>query len=465
MPTTKVLIANRGEIACRVARACTAESVQAVAVFTDVDAAAPHTTLAYEAHGLGATPNAYLDVERLLDIAQRSGCHAVHPGYGFLSENAAFARRVEALGMAWIGPTPQSIEDMGDKQRARTLAQEAGVPVLPGSPRFDAEPPSELETMAEQIGYPLLVKASGGGGGIGMRRVERVDELRAAIRTTQDLALKAFGDATVYLEREVLNARHVEVQVFGFGDGRAIHLFERDCSVQRRFQKIVEESPAPHLPDGLRQAMCEAAVSLARSQRYRGAGTVEFLFDVPRQSFYFLEMNTRIQVEHPVTEMVTGRDLVRMQIALAMGERFEGLAQAQVQQQGHAIECRLYAERPAKGFMPSTGTLARFAMPKAAADFRVETGQREGGVVTHHYDPMLAKLIAWGPTREAAARRMRESLHGLTVEGVQTNNLFLQRILSHPAFASGEVHTRFVEQHRAELLAPEPATERAHESR
>jgi len=464
MLTTKILIANRGEIACRVARACKAHGVQAVAVFTDVDAAAPHTLLAHEAHGLGTAPDAYLDMERLLDIAQRSGCHAVHPGYGFLSENAAFARRVEALGMAWVGPAPQSIEDMGDKERARTLAREAGVPVLPGSPRFEGELPADLDAIADEIGYPLLVKASGGGGGIGMRRVERVADLRAAVRTTQDLALKAFGDATVYLEREVQNARHVEVQIFGFGDGRAIHLFERDCSLQRRFQKIVEESPAPHLPEGLRQAMCEAAVSLAQTQRYRGAGTVEFLFDVPRQSFYFLEMNTRIQVEHPVTEMVTGRDLVRMQIALAMGERFDGLSQEQVQQRGHAIECRLYAERPAKGFIPSTGTLARFAMPAAATDFRVETGQLEGGVVTHHYDPMLAKLIAWGATREAATQRMREGLHGLAVEGVQTNNLFLQRILAHPAFTNGEVHTRFVDQHRADLLAPEPAPERAHEA-
>ena len=437
---SKVLIANRGEIACRVARACAAQGVEAVAVFTDVDAGAPHTTLAHEAHGLGAAPNAYLDMERL-------------------SENAAFARRVEAAGMAWIGPAPQSIEDMGDKERARTLARQAGVPVLPGSPRFDAEPPAGLDALAEDIGYPLLVKASGGGGGIGMRRVERGADLRAAIRTTQDLALKAFGDATVYLEREVQNARHVEVQVFGFGDGRAILLFERDCSVQRRFQKIVEESPAPQLPEGLRQAMCEAAVSLAQSQRYRGAGTVEFLYDVARQSFYFLEMNTRIQVEHPVTEMVTGHDLVRMQIALALGERFATLDQGGVQQRGHAIECRLYAERPAKGFIPSTGTLARFAMPVAAQDFRVETGQREGGVVTHHYDPLLAKLIAWGPTREAAAQRMREGLDSLAVEGVQTNSQFLQRILAHPAFLGGEVHTRFVDQHRAELLAPEAARE------
>ena len=453
MPISKVLIANRGEIACRVARACAAQGVQAVAVFTEVDAGAPHTTLAAEAHSLGPAPDAYLDAGRLLDIAQRSGCQAVHPGYGFLSENAAFARRVEAAGLAWIGPAPSSIEDMGDKQRARTLASQAGVPVLPGSPRFDGDVPAELDSIAEAIGYPLLVKAAGGGGGIGMRRVERAADLRAAIRSTQDLALKAFGDATVYLESEVQSARHVEVQVFGFGDGRAIHLFERDCSVQRRFQKVVEESPAPQLPAALRQAMCEAAVALAQSQRYRGAGTVEFLYDVARERFYFLEMNTRIQVEHPVTEMVTGHDLVRMQIALALGEPFADLTQAQVQPQGHAIECRLYAERPAKSFMPSTGTLTRFALPEAAADYRVETGQREGGVVTHHYDPMLAKLIAWGPTREAATQRLRDSLDRLVVDGVMTNAEFLQRILAHPAFADAALHTRFVDQHRSELLA------------
>jgi 3-methylcrotonyl-CoA carboxylase alpha subunit len=449
----KILIANRGEIACRIQRACRTLGVATVAIHTAVDADAEHALTADERHLVGPEPNGYLDAVQVLNIARRAGCDAVHPGYGFLSESADFARAIESAGLAWIGPTPASISDMGDKERARTVASLAGVPVLPGSPRFDADLPADLDTIAQAIGFPLLVKASGGGGGIGMRKVEDLASLREAIRTTQALARKAFGDGTVYLEREVRHARHVEVQVFGFGDGRTVHLFERDCSIQRRYQKIVEEGPAPFLPEPTREAMHAAALQLASQQKYRGAGTVEFLYDIDRGSFYFLEMNTRIQVEHCVTEMITGVDLVRMQIELAAGDLFTHVVQGAMTCRGHAIECRVYAERPAKGFLPSTGTITRFDLPAASTHLRIETGLRKSSVVSHHYDPMIAKLITWDETRSAAAQRMGLALESLHIEGVQTNLSMLQRVVAHPAFLAGQTHTHFVDVHRADIVA------------
>jgi 3-methylcrotonyl-CoA carboxylase alpha subunit len=394
----------------------------------------------------------YLRAERVLDAARAAGADAVHPGYGFLAENETFAAAVAKAGLVWVGPTPDSIGDMGDKERARLLAKAAGVPVLPGSARFSPGDGEGLLEAGREVGFPLLVKASAGGGGIGMRRIDREEDLAAGVETTQGMAQRAFGDGTVYLERYIPRARHVEVQVFGFGDGHAIHLHERDCSIQRRFQKIVEESPAPLLPEPVRQAMFDAAVALCRQERYRGAGTVEYVVDADTHDFYFLEMNTRIQVEHPVSEMNTGLDLVGMQLQLAAHLPTPVRTQSDVTTRGHAIECRLYAERPAKGFLPSTGTLERFRMPPGGDGLRIDCGVREGDRITHFYDPMIAKVIAHGADRGAAIDRMLEALAQVEIAGVETNLAFLRRTLDHPAFRAGEVTTGFVEQHKAALL-------------
>ena len=318
----KVLIANRGEIACRVIRSCRTLGLKTVAVFSEADAKALHVEMADEAFPVGPAParQSYLIAENILSAARSSGADAIHPGYGFLAENSGFARAVAAAGLTWIGPSPETIEDMGDKERARLLAKAADVPILPGSGRFTAQDAAGIDDAAREVGFPLLVKAAAGGGGIGMRRVDKPEELAKIVEATQSLAEKSFGDGTIYLERLVAKARHVEIQVFGFGDGNAVHLFERECSIQRRFQKIVEETPAPGLAPAVRRAMAEAAVALVRQERYRGAGTVEFVMDATTGAFYFLEMNTRIQVEHPVTEMTTGLDLVGLQIRLARGE-------------------------------------------------------------------------------------------------------------------------------------------------
>ena len=450
----KVLIANRGEIACRIIRSCKALGLRTVAVFSDADADARHVAEADESFALGGSAplESYLRVERVLEAARATGADAVHPGYGFLAENDAFARDVQAAGMVWIGPAPESIVDMGDKERARLLAKAAGVPILAGSARFSPGDDAGLDEAGLSVGFPLLVKAAAGGGGIGMRRVDRAEDLPAAVAATQGMAQRAFGDGTVYLERFIARARHVEVQVFGFGDGHALHVHERDCSIQRRFQKIIEESPAPGLPAAVRDAMFEATVALCRQERYRGAGTVEFVVDADTFAFYFLEMNTRIQVEHPVSEMNTGLDLVGMQLQLAGGMPLAVRTQAEVVADGHTIECRLYAERPAKGFLPSTGTLSRLGLPAADASLRIDCGVREGDKVTHFYDPMIAKVIAHGADRPAAIARMLAALEAIEVEGVETNRAFLLRAIAHPAFREGRVSTGFVDQYKSELI-------------
>ena len=450
----KVLIANRGEIACRVIRSCRDLGLQAVAVYSEADASALHVALADEAYPIGPAPakQSYLVVENILGAARTARADAVHPGYGFLAENAGFARAVARAGLTWIGPTPETIEDMGDKERARLLAKSAGVPILPGSARFAPGDLAGIEEAAADVGYPLLVKASAGGGGIGMRRVDAPADLSKTVEATQALAEKSFGDGAIYLERLVRRARHVEIQVFGFGDGHAIHMFERDCSVQRRYQKIVEESPAPNLPAALRRSMAEAAVALARQERYRGAGTIEFVVDAETGDFFFLEMNTRIQVEHPVTELVTGLDLVALQIRLARGDDLSGLRQNDVRTEGHAIECRVYAENPARNFLPSPGRLARFAPPNGPGAARVDTGVREGDQITFHYDPMIAKVIAHGADRNRAADRMAAALDGFVVEGMSTNIAFLRRLMDHAAFRAGETHTGFIEMYAGELV-------------
>ena len=452
----KILIANRGEIACRVIDSCRRLGIVSVAVYSEADAGALHVSLADEAVAIGPAParESYLVADRLVEAAVASGARGIHPGYGFLSENAAFARAVEAAGLVWIGPEPHSIENMGDKERARGIARACGVPVLPGSPRFDGEALHGIEEAATAVGYPLLVKASAGGGGIGMRRVDDESSLRKVAEATASMAGKAFGDPAIYLERLIERARHVEIQVFGFGDGHAVHLRERDCSVQRRFQKVIEESPAPGLPGSLRDAMAEAAVALCRHQRYRGAGTVEFVVDAERMDYFFLEMNCRIQVEHPVTEMTTGTDLVAWQIELARGH-LAPIEQRRIVASGHAIECRLYAENPAKRFMPSPGRLVRFRMPEPGPDVRIDTGYREGDEVTYHYDPLLAKIVVRGDDRDAAIDRMREALDAVQVDGIATNAAYLAACVEHPDFRAGNVATDFISRHHKELLASE----------
>jgi 3-methylcrotonyl-CoA carboxylase alpha subunit len=450
----RLLVANRGEIACRVLASARALGLQTVAVHSDIDATALHVTLADSAVAIGGNKPAdsYLRVEAILDAARRSGADAVHPGYGFLAENAAFAQAVRDAGLVWVGPDPKTIEDMGDKERARLLARAAGVPILPGSPRFAQGDLAGLEDAAAEVGYPLLVKASAGGGGIGMRLVEAPAALRATVEATQGMAARAFGDGTIFLERFVRHARHVEVQVFGFGDGHAVHCFERECSVQRRFQKIVEESPSPGLSEASRAAMLAAALALVKQERYRSAGTIEFVLDDDSGAFYFLEMNTRIQVEHPVTEMRTGLDLVALQLRLAGGAPLSAtMPQDSVAAAGHAIECRLCAENPAKNFLPSPGRITRLVWPSGEG-VRVDTGVREGDAVTPWYDPMVAKLIVRAPDRPAAIARMLAALEATVVEGITTNLAFLRRVVDHPAFRAGQTLTGFIETHKADLI-------------
>ncbi|MBS0319857.1 MAG: acetyl-CoA carboxylase biotin carboxylase subunit [Proteobacteria bacterium] len=452
----KVLVANRGEIACRVIRSCHERGLQAVAVYSDADRTAMHVAMADEAVAIGPAParQSYLDADAILAAAKSAQADAVHPGYGFLSENSDFARAVQAHGLAWIGPDPDTIDAMGDKEQARKLAADAGVPVLPGSRRFAAGDLDGLADAAAAVGYPLLVKAAGGGGGIGMVKVEDPARLAGVVASTQALAERAFGDGTVYLERYVPSARHVEVQVFGFGDGRVVHFYERDCSLQRRFQKVVEESPAPGLGLLVLQRMYAAATMLASAVRYKGAGTIEFVVDARDHTFYFLEMNTRIQVEHPVTEMTTGVDLVALQLRLAAGEDLSGVTQDSISRRGHAVECRLYAEAPEKGFLPSPGTLQTLVFPAPSDSVRVDTGVREGDAVTPFYDPMIAKIIACGATRDDAIAAARDALRAVRVEGLRTNRDFLLAVLAHWAFVAGDVDTTFIDRHKGELLPP-----------
>lgn len=453
-PIKKLLIANRGEIACRVIRSARQLGIRTVAVYSDADENALHVALADEARRLGPPKAAesYLRVDAILEAAAATGADAVHPGYGFLAENADFARAIAAAGMVFVGPTPAQIEAMGDKARARSLAEAAGVPVVPGSQRFSMGELAELEAAARAVGYPLLVKAAAGGGGIGMRLVEEESQLRKVAEATQTMAERSFGDGAVFLERFIPKARHVEIQVFGFGDGRAVHLFERDCSLQRRFQKVVEESPAPGLPSSVRDRMARAAVALAEAQRYAGAGTVEFIVDAATFEFFFLEMNTRIQVEHPVTEMITGQDLVSLQLRLAQGEPLSELAQAGLTVRGHAIECRLYAENPDKMFLPSPGKLLELRLPEPGPHVRADTGVRQGDAITAWYDPMIAKLICWGQTREEALANMAAALAATRIDGISNNINFLRQVMEHAAFARGDVFTGFLETYRQDLV-------------
>lgn len=438
-----VLIANRGEIARRVIRGCRALAIRTVAVYSEADAGWPHVADADEAVLIGPAParESYLDVERILDAARRTNAQAVHPGYGFLSENWRFAQACEAAGLIFVGPSWEVIQQMGDKVGARRLMAGAGVPVVPGSDG-PVDSVAAAGEVAGRIGYPVMIKAAAGGGGIGMVRVKDGAGLAAAFASAQRRAQSAFGSGALFVERFIESPRHVEVQVFGDGGGRVVHLHERECSIQRRHQKLVEESPAPNLSAALKARLTAAAVAGARAVGYVNAGTMEFI--VQGDEFYFLEMNTRLQVEHPVTEEVTGLDLVQAQLRVAGGDSLPW-TQEQVTQRGASIECRIYAEDPAKGFMPSPGRITRLVLPEGPG-VRLECGVAEGVEVTVHYDPLLAKLITAGVTRDEAIARMSGALEGFVVEGVKTAIPFQQRVMQSALFRAGTVHTQMVEQ-------------------
>ncbi|MFY9553872.1 MAG: acetyl-CoA carboxylase biotin carboxylase subunit [Blastocatellia bacterium] len=455
---TKVLIANRGEIAIRVMRTCRAMGISTVAVYSDADSRAPHVRFADEAVHIGAAPSkdSYLNIEKITAAARRTGADAIHPGYGFLSENAGFAEACDTAGMVFIGPTADVIRKMGLKSTARKLMTEAGVRVVPGYDGADQSIKC-LSKNAETIGLPVLIKASAGGGGKGMRVVRDASELEEAIQAARREAEKAFGDSTLLIEKYVENARHVEVQVLGDNHGHLIHLFERECSIQRRHQKIIEESPSPALNLELRRRICDAAVSAGRAIDYTNAGTVEFILE-PSGEFYFIEVNTRLQVEHPVTEMITGLDLVQLQIEIAQGKPLS-ITQQEIKQTGHAIEARLYAEDPNNNFLPAAGTLHEWDVPMPGGGLRIDAGVAPGSEVGIHYDPLLAKLIAHAMDRETAGRRLSNCLSYLFAPGVQTNREFLIRALQHPGFSTGSYHTGFISEHLDELIAQEDEAE------
>ena len=441
MAIRRIFVANRGEIAVRILRTCRTLGIETVLGVSEADRESLGARMADRVLCLGPAQPAqsYLRVDTVVQAALGSECDAIHPGYGFLSERADLARLCEAEGVIFIGPTADQIEAVGDKLRARAAAEAAGVPVIPGG---SAGSPEDARLLADTIGMPLLVKAAGGGGGRGMKLVEHAADLAATMDMASAEAEAAFGDARVYLERYVRSGRHIEVQLLGDGEGRVIHLGERDCSVQRRYQKLVEETPAPHLPPATRAAMHEAAVRFAARLSYRGAGTVEFLYDVPRDAFYFLEMNARIQVEHPVTEKVTGIDLVAEQIAIADG-RGLGVSQADVMCDGAAIECRINAEDPDRDFAPSPGTVSEAHWPQGEG-IRVDTHVVDGARIPPFYDSMIAKVIAHGADRAAALTRLRTALTEVRIAGVTTNLAFQQAVLADPDFAAGEVDTGFL---------------------
>ncbi len=449
---TKILIANRGEIACRVIATCQRLGIATVAVYSDADRNARHVRLADEAIAIGPAParESYLRGDAILAAARRTGAQAIHPGYGFLSENAGFAQACAEAGIVFIGPSAAAIRAMGDKSAAKALMQQAGVPLTPGY-HGDDQIPEFLRKQADSIGYPVLIKASAGGGGKGMRRVDDSATFTEALASCQREAQSAFGNAHVLVEKYVERPRHIEIQVFGDSHGNVVYLFERDCSVQRRHQKVLEEAPAPGMTPERRAAMGKAAVDAARAVNYVGAGTVEFIAG-PDGDFYFMEMNTRLQVEHPVTECITGTDLVEWQLRVASGEPLP-LQQDQLQIRGHALEARLYAEDADRGFLPSTGTLRHLRLPANTAHVRVDAGVEQGDAITPFYDPMIAKLIVWDVDRDAALRRMQQALAECEVVGVTTNAAFLRRLVMTDSFTQAKLDTALIEREQA-ALAP-----------
>jgi acetyl-CoA carboxylase biotin carboxylase subunit len=451
----KVLIANRGEIAVRIIRACRELGLETVAVYSDCDSAALHVRLADQVVAIGAAPaiDSYLRVDALVDAARQTGAHLVHPGYGFLAENATFARACVEAGLTFVGPSPEVIARMGSKTEAREVAVAAGVPVVPGGTMFAADAADdEIVAAAATVGYPLLIKAVAGGGGKGMRTVERPDDVVAAARRAVSEAQSAFGDGRCYVERRLSRPRHIEIQLLGGSDGRVVPFVERECSIQRRHQKVVEESPSPAMSSGLRQAMADAAVRIAEAVGYTNAGTIEFLVDADG-AFYFLEMNTRLQVEHPVTEAVTGIDLVQWQLRIALGERLGVDPLQALTPLGHAIECRVYAEDPDQGFLPSPGRVTVFDLP-GGPGVRHDSGITAGDEVPIHYDPLIAKLTVHAGSREAAIARLGRVLDEYRVAGVQTTLPFFSWLVRQPAFAAGSFDTTYLDRVLAERREP-----------
>ncbi|WP_372966465.1 acetyl-CoA carboxylase biotin carboxylase subunit [Marinobacter sp.] len=448
---SKILIANRGEIACRIIRTAHRMGIRCVAVYSDADVNARHVSLADEAFNIGPAPSSesYLRADKIIEVAKISGAQAIHPGYGFLSENTGFAEACEANNLVFIGPPSSAIAAMGSKSAAKSIMEKAGVPLVPGYHGAD-QSPEVLRAEAEKCGFPLLLKAVAGGGGKGMRVVERMEEFDDALAAAQREAHNAFGNPDMLIERYLTQPRHVEIQVFCDQSGNGIYLAERDCSVQRRHQKIMEEAPAPGLSEDTRKAMGEAAVKAAQAIHYAGAGTVEFLYDVDG-SFFFMEMNTRLQVEHPVTEMVTGQDLVEWQLKVAWGEALP-LKQSQVKIRGHALEARVYAEDPDHEFLPATGHLHYLCSPEENAHVRVDTGVTKGDDISIHYDPMIAKLIVWDETREQAINRMVQALEHYRIAGVKTNIRFLHALADSQPFRNAELTTGFIDDHRERLF-------------
>jgi acetyl-CoA carboxylase biotin carboxylase subunit len=444
----KILIANRGEIACRVIRACREMSISTVAVYSDADREALHVRMADEAFHIGPAPSSesYLRGDKIVDIAKNAGVDAIHPGYGFLSENANFVRDVANMGIVFIGPPPEAMEAMGGKISARRIAIEAGVPAVPGTtdPLSSFE---DAEKTGSEIGYPIMLKASAGGGGKGMRLVNSSAELRSAYENSRAESLASFGDDAVYIEKAVVKPRHIEIQVFSDTHGNYVHLGERECSIQRRHQKVIEEAPSPINSEELRNAMGECAVKVARAVNYVGAGTVEFLVSDLDRSFYFLEMNTRLQVEHPVTELVTGIDLVREQINVAAGKKLT-FTQSDVKMSGHAIECRIYAEDPDNNFLPSPGTITRLRVPHGPG-VRDDGGVYEGSDVSIYYDPMISKFAVWGRNRTEAIERMRRALREYEIGGIKTTLPFFRSVLEDSEFVTGNLDTGFISSFEA----------------
>jgi len=450
----KILVANRGEIACRIIDSCKKLKFQSIAVYSDVDKNSKHVRKADESIHIGGSKaqESYLSSKKIIEAAKKVSADAIHPGYGFLAENDKFAQEVIDAGIVWIGPKPNTIISMGNKDIARDLALKSNLPICPGLNNKDLEN-EDLEKKCNEIGFPILIKASAGGGGIGMQIVNNYNELIKSVEKTKNLAKKAFGNSDVFLEKFIKNARHIEIQIFGFGEKKAVHFYERDCSIQRRFQKIIEESPAPKVEAEIINKMAESAVNFASNQKYEGAGTIEFIYDVDEKKFYFLEMNTRIQVEHPVTETITNSDLVEMQIKFALGIDLDFKEQNKINKSGHAIECRLYAEDPSKNFLPSPGKISKLKIPSTTSNnIRLDIGVDEGDEISFYYDPMIAKIISKGSTRNESINNMIKYLKEFEIHGISTNKSFLISVLQNKNFVDANFNTKFIENNLTSIF-------------
>ena len=454
----KILIANRGEIANRIIKSCKILGYKSVAVYSDADKNSKHVKSADEAYYLGPSKaqESYLAFGKILDLAKKSKVDAIHPGFGFLSENDHFAQEVINAGITWIGPKPSTIKSMGNKDVARELAIKSNIPICPGISNIEKLNEEQLNKECERIGYPLLVKSSAGGGGIGMSVIQNHNDLSKAVEKTSNLAEKSFGNGDVFIEKFITNARHIEIQVFGFGSQGSVHLFERDCSMQRRYQKIIEESPAPEIERSIIDSMAVAAVKLASDVKYEGAGTIEFIYDMDEKKYYFLEMNTRIQVEHPVTELITNNDLVSMQIKFAFDRKTKFLKQEKISSYGHAIECRVYAEDPSKNFLPSPGKIKKMKFPQIPNGIRLDWGYDEQDEISFYYDPMVGKIISHGLVREDAIDKLINFLEKISIEGIKTNIPFLISLLKDKKFLDGSHNTKYIENNLNALVGMTP---------